>query len=67
MQELQRVEQTKAQAKESESQVQMRASSYELMRDENFPKKGMNTGNPNWRRWRNQMLIDNPSLGNYIP
>ena len=67
MQELQRVEQTKAQAKESKAQVQMRASSYELMRDENFPKKGMNTSDPNWRRWRNQMLIDNPSLGNHIP
>ncbi len=53
MQELQKVEQTKAQAKESKAQVQMRASSYELMRDENFPKKGMNTSNPNWRRWRN--------------
>ena len=57
------VQQTEEQANE----IQMRASSYEMMRDENFSKKGMNTSDPNWRRWRNQMLIDNPSLGNHIP
>ncbi len=43
MQELQMVQQTEAHANE----IQLRASSYEMIRDENFPKKGMNTSNPN--------------------
>ena len=45
----------------------MRPHSYEIMRDENFPRRGLNTSNYERMKFRNQMLIDNPSLNDYIP